>query len=63
MIQAKYRHINPNFMPGEKFVAINKAGEMGAAWSYDEGEPRMAVRTSAGADIFRGTNFGANADG
>lgn len=62
MIRRKYRTVNPDFMPGEKFVAINKAGEVGAAWSYDEGRPRMAVRTADGADVFTGTNF-LNGDG
>lgn len=57
MIRRKYRNVNPNFMPGEKFVAINKSGEIGAAWSYDRGAPRMATRTSAGADVFTGSTF------
>jgi len=57
MIRDKYRNVNPDFMPGEKFVAINKAGEIGAAWSYDGGVPRMAVRTSGGADVYEGSNF------
>lgn len=58
MIRRKYRNVNPDFMPGEKFVAINKQGEMGAAWSYDGGMPRMAYRTSEGGEIYSGTRFG-----
>jgi len=57
MIRRKYRNVNPDFMPGEKFVAINKNGEVGAAWSYDGGRPRMSVRTASGLDVFSGTNF------
>lgn len=57
MIRRKYARVNPDFMPGEKFVAINRAGEIGAAWSYSGGVPRMALRRDAGADVYSGTNF------
>ena len=57
MIRRKYRNVNPDFMPGEKFVAINKQGEIGAAWSYSGGRPRMATRTTAGPEVFTGSNF------
>jgi N4-(beta-N-acetylglucosaminyl)-L-asparaginase len=63
MIQRKYRNVNPDFMPGEKFVAINKAGEVGAASSYEDDAPRMAVRTSEGAHVFTGSNFVRGAEG
>lgn len=63
MIRNKYRHVNPDYMPGEKFVAMNKAGEVGAAWSYDGGQPRMSVRTASGLDVYSGTNFGAKSGG
>ena len=63
MIQRKYRDVNPDFMPGEKFVAINKEGEIGTAWSYDRGEPRMTVRTAGGSEIFTGTSFAAASAG
>ncbi|HSM09426.1 MAG TPA: N(4)-(beta-N-acetylglucosaminyl)-L-asparaginase [Gemmatimonadota bacterium] len=63
MIRRKYRKVNPDFMPGEKFVAINKAGEIGAVWSYDRGAPRMGVRTSDGAEVFTGSNFTDGAGG
>jgi N4-(beta-N-acetylglucosaminyl)-L-asparaginase len=59
MIRRKYRNVNLDFMPGEKFVAINKVGEIGAAWSYDRGAPRMAVRTAEGANVFTGSSFAA----
>lgn len=57
MIRQKYLPVNPNYMPGEKFVAINKAGEIGAAWSYSDGRPRMSVRSAAGPDTFTGSSF------
>ena len=57
MIRDKYAHINPNFMPGEKFVAINKAGEVGASWSYQGGHPTMSVRSGEGASEYSGSNF------
>lgn len=57
MIRGKYSKVNPDFMPGEKFVAVNKQGEIGAAWSYDGGRPRMATRSGEGADVFTGSNF------
>jgi N4-(beta-N-acetylglucosaminyl)-L-asparaginase len=57
MIRQKYAHVNPNYMPGEKFVAINKAGEIGAAWSYSGGRPSMSIRSEAGPDTFTGVNF------
>ena len=59
MIRDKYRKVNPDYMPGEKFVAMNLAGEVGAAWSYEGGQPRMSVRTASGLDIYSGTNFNA----
>ncbi|MDH3298470.1 MAG: N(4)-(beta-N-acetylglucosaminyl)-L-asparaginase [Gemmatimonadota bacterium] len=57
MIREKYARVNPAFMPGEKFVAINKNGEIGAAWSYSGGRPTMSVRSAAGPDVFTGVNF------
>lgn len=57
MIRDKYAHINPSFMPGEKFVAINKAGEVGASWSYSGGHPTMSVRSAAGPAEASGSNF------
>jgi hypothetical protein len=38
---------------------MNLAGEVGAAWSYEGGQPRMSVRTASGLDIYSGTNFNA----
>ncbi len=59
MIQRKYAKVNPAFMPGEKFVALNKAGEYGCAWSYGgRGVPTMSVRDEAGLEIYEGVGFG-----
>jgi N4-(beta-N-acetylglucosaminyl)-L-asparaginase len=58
MIRRKYARVNPAFMPGEKFVALNRAGEYGAAWSYEgRGVPEMTVRDAAGGSIYEGTGF------
>ncbi len=54
-IVGKYRNVNPNFIPGEKFVAINKDGEYGAAaMGRNRRVPRMTVRTGDGLQIHEG---------
>lgn len=59
MILRKYRDVNPEFVPSEKFVAINLAGEYGGAWMpFREARPRMTVRNEAGLDIYEGTVIG-----
>jgi N4-(beta-N-acetylglucosaminyl)-L-asparaginase len=56
LIVQKYRNVNPNFVPSEKFVAINKAGEYGAAsMGNSPGRPRMTVRSAGGLQIHEGT--------
>jgi hypothetical protein len=55
MIISRYRHVNPDFKPSEKFVAINKAGEYGCATMISRGLPRMSVRNESGLEIFEGT--------
>ncbi len=58
MIRRRYAKVNPAFMPGEKFVALNREGEFGAAWSYEGRDaPRMTVRDGSGASIYTGTVF------
>jgi len=57
LIIDNYRHVNPNFVPSEKFVAINKDGEFGTAWMGIRGLPKMSVRTSGGLEIFEGTSL------
>ena len=48
--------MNPDFFPSEKFVAINKDGEYGAAsMGNNRGRPRMTVRNAEGLRIQEGT--------
>ena len=57
MIRHKYRNVNPDFIPSEKFVAINKAGEYGAAWMpFRDSRPRMTVASAAGVEIYEGVS-------
>ncbi len=55
LIIDKYRKVNPDFVPPEKFVAINKDGEVGCA-SMGRGTepPRMTVRNSGGTAPYAG---------
>ncbi len=56
LIVHKYRNVNPNFFPSEKFVAINKDGEYGAAsMGNNRGRPRMTVRHQQELEIYEGT--------
>ncbi len=56
LIVQKYRNVNPNFFPSEKFVAINKAGEYGAAsMGNTRGRPRMTVRNAESQQIYEGS--------
>ncbi|MDX2445408.1 MAG: N(4)-(beta-N-acetylglucosaminyl)-L-asparaginase [Bacteroidales bacterium] len=54
MIIGKYRHINPNFYPSEKFVAINKYGETGCATMRSNRNPAMSVRIGSGYNKYEG---------
>jgi len=55
MIVDRYRNVNPDFVPPEKFVAINKDGEYGCAWMGLRGLPKMSVRSPEGLSRFEGT--------
>ncbi len=55
MIIDKYKKVNPNFYPGEKFVALNKAGDYGCASMPGENKPKMAVVNASGLSIYEGT--------
>jgi N4-(beta-N-acetylglucosaminyl)-L-asparaginase len=56
LIVQKYRNVNPNFFPSEKFVAINKDGEYGAAsMGNNRGRPRMTVRSAEGLRVHEGS--------
>ena len=54
MIVGRYRAVNLDFTPQEKFVAINRAGEYGCAWMAIRGRPRMTVRHSSALEPFTG---------
>ena len=57
MIVDRYRAIGSDFVPGEKFVAINKAGEYGcSSMGGGGGTPRMYVQSSTGAERAAGTS-------
>lgn len=55
MILHKYRNVNPDFVPSEKFVAINKDGEYGCSRMGGRGVARMSVRTPDALSIYEGT--------
>ncbi len=54
MITDKYRNVNPSFFPAEKFVAINKNGELGCATMKGNRNPSMSVRTEKGFSKYEG---------
>ena len=55
MIIDRYKKVNPDFYPGEKFVAINKYGELGCATMTGKRNPEMSVRTEKGYIRHAGT--------
>ncbi len=56
MIVDRYRAVGIDYVPGEKFVAINKAGEYGAMEMGDRGGPaRITVRNADGLSIHEGS--------
>jgi N4-(beta-N-acetylglucosaminyl)-L-asparaginase len=57
MIVDRYRAIGSDYIPGEKFVAINKGGEVGCAYmGGGVTMPRMTVRDPSGLDLYTGTS-------
>jgi N4-(beta-N-acetylglucosaminyl)-L-asparaginase len=55
MIAEKYKKVNPNFLPGEKFVAINNRGEVGACRTTGNRPARMSIQKDSGYSIYTGT--------
>ncbi|MGC9470895.1 MAG: N(4)-(beta-N-acetylglucosaminyl)-L-asparaginase [Bacteroidales bacterium] len=55
MIIRKYRKVNPGFFPSEKFVAINKHGEVGCAMMKGARIPLMSVMNEKGYSKYEGT--------
>jgi len=58
MIVDRYRAIGNDFVPGEKFVAINKAGEYGCSSMPSGRNARMTVRHGGGLEIYEGSTRG-----
>ena len=54
MIVDRYKKVNPDFFPGEKFIAINKSGETGCAAMKGKNIPRMSVMTKKGFTRYEG---------
>lgn len=58
MIVGRYRAIGNEYVPGEKFVAINKDGAYGCAWmGYAPGLPSLTVHHEGGLEEYTGTAF------
>ncbi|MFC1724319.1 N(4)-(beta-N-acetylglucosaminyl)-L-asparaginase [candidate division KSB1 bacterium] len=57
MIIDKYKKVNPDYIPGEKFVAINKDGEVGASGMPGEDPRNLAMATVDGIKIYEGTGM------
>lgn len=59
MIRRRYERIDSPYMPGEKFVALNREGDYGCAWSYGgRGLPQLTARDSSGLTVYEGVQFG-----
>ncbi len=54
MIVDRYKKVNPDFFPSEKFVAINKNGETGCATMIGKTNPQMSVMTEKGYTKYDG---------
>jgi N4-(beta-N-acetylglucosaminyl)-L-asparaginase len=54
MIAERYRAVGLSYLPGEKFVAINKDGEYGCASTRGSRRPRMTVRNESGSSVYEG---------
>jgi N4-(beta-N-acetylglucosaminyl)-L-asparaginase len=54
MISGRYRKVNPDFYPGEKFVAINRLGEIGCATMKGRIKPQMSVMRETGFKKYEG---------
>lgn len=57
MIVEKYKKVNPNFFPDEKFVAMNKKGEFGCAVMRSTTRPQMSVMNADGFQRNEGSVF------
>jgi N4-(beta-N-acetylglucosaminyl)-L-asparaginase len=55
MIVSRYRAVGLDFTPGEKFVAVNKDGEVGCARMGSNSAATMTVRAAAGSTTYTGS--------
>ena len=55
MIVDRYRAVGLDYVPGEKFVALNRAGEYGCAQMATSTPPKMSVRHAEALEMFTGT--------
>jgi len=55
MIIRKYKKVNPDFYPSEKFVAINTSGQVGCATMRGRHNPKMSIMNSNGFYKYEGT--------
>ncbi len=55
MIAEKYRKVNPDYLPREKFVAINKNGETGCSSMKGDNNPEMSVMSGTGFRKYKGS--------
>lgn len=55
LIIEKYKKVNPDFLPSEKFVAIDKHGNYGCAYMYDIKPARICVANPSGIDVHSGS--------
>jgi N4-(beta-N-acetylglucosaminyl)-L-asparaginase len=54
MIANRYNAVGLDYLPGEKFVAINKAGQFGCARTSGTRPPQMTVTNRSGISIYEG---------
>jgi N4-(beta-N-acetylglucosaminyl)-L-asparaginase len=54
MIVDRYKKVNPDYYPSEKFVAINRFGELGCATMIGSRKPQISVMTDKGYSRFDG---------
>jgi hypothetical protein len=55
-IDERYAAIGIDYRPGEKFVAINKAGDFGCAWNIGDGRPTLSAMDASGYRRYEGVN-------
>jgi N4-(beta-N-acetylglucosaminyl)-L-asparaginase len=55
MIVDRYRAVGLDYVPGEKFVAINRAGEVGCAQMGTRQPPKLTLHTATGLTVVEGT--------